>query len=53
MNLQTIVVLLIVLAAAVYAGAQIRRKVKAFAPKDASCGADCGCSGDAKKTYGR
>lgn len=43
MNAQTIVVLLIVLAAAFYVGWQIKRKIKAFKPKEASCGANCGC----------
>jgi hypothetical protein len=48
MDFQTIAVLLIVLAAMLYAGSQIWRKVKSFAPKTSSCASDCGCSSAAK-----
>jgi len=46
MNAQNIIVAVIVLGALLYVGNILRRKVRAFKPKDASCGADCGCGTD-------
>lgn len=43
MDIQIIIVALIILAAIAYAGNLARHKLKAFKPKDKSCGADCGC----------
>ena len=43
MDLQTVIVALIILAAILYAGRNVLRKMKAFKPKAKSCGADCGC----------
>ncbi len=48
MNVQNIIVALIVLAALLYVGNILRHKVKSFKPKDASCGADCGCESKSK-----
>jgi hypothetical protein len=48
MDLQTIIVVFIILAALVYAGNLARHKIKAFKPKSGSCGADCGCDGKVK-----
>jgi hypothetical protein len=48
MDLQTIIVILIVLAALVYAGNIFLGKIKSFKPKDNSCGADCGCESKVK-----
>jgi hypothetical protein len=45
---QTLIVVLILFAAAGYFGAMIYRKVRAFAPQS-GCGDDCGCNGQAKK----
>ncbi len=50
MNLQNIIVVLIILAAILYAGNILRQKVKSFKPKDNSCGADCGCEGKKAET---
>jgi hypothetical protein len=43
MDLQTIIVALIILAAVLYAARNVMRKLKAFKPKKKSCGTDCGC----------
>lgn len=48
MDIQTIIVGLIIGAALIYAGNILRHKVKAFKPKDNSCGADCGCESKTK-----
>jgi hypothetical protein len=48
MELQSIIVALIILTALVYAGNILRHKIKAFKPKDNSCGADCGCDSKTK-----
>jgi len=48
MDIQTIIVVFIIVAALVYTGNILRHKIKAFKPKGKSCGADCGCSGNAK-----
>lgn len=48
MDVQTIIVAAIVLAALAYAGQMLWRKVKTFSPKNSSCGADCGCEGNSK-----
>jgi hypothetical protein len=47
MDIQTIAVSMIILAATLYGGVQIWRKVKAFSPKT-SCDSDCGCSSSMK-----
>ncbi|HEX2076910.1 MAG TPA: FeoB-associated Cys-rich membrane protein [Longimicrobium sp.] len=47
MDVQTLVVLLIVLAAAAFIGGRVRRTVRsarATAGGGKSCGSDCGCS---------
>jgi hypothetical protein len=43
MDFQIIIVALIILAALLYAGRNVWRKLKAFKPKQKSCGTDCGC----------
>ncbi|HEY8559968.1 MAG TPA: hypothetical protein VIL74_06165 [Pyrinomonadaceae bacterium] len=43
MDIQTVIAAFIILGALLYAGGLIRNKIKAFQPKTASCGADCGC----------
>jgi hypothetical protein len=43
MDLQFIIVALIIVAAMLFAGNAVRRKIKAFKPKTDSCGAGCGC----------
>jgi len=48
MDLQTIIVALIILAAALYAGRIFLSKVKAFKPKSGACGSDCGCESKTK-----
>jgi len=48
MDFQTIIVAVIILAALVFAGNSLRRKIEAFKPKANSCGADCGCGGREK-----
>lgn len=48
MNTQNIIVALIVLGALVYAGSVLRHKIKAFKPKENSCGAGCGCQSNSK-----
>ena len=48
MDIQTIIVALIILAAMLYAGNLLRHKIKAFRPKDNSCGADCGCESNSR-----
>jgi len=48
MDIQTIIVLLIVGAALIYAANLLRHKIKAFKPKNNSCGSDCGCESRAK-----
>lgn len=48
MTLQTIIVLVIIAAAVVYAGSTLYKKRRAFSTK-AGCGDDCGCSGGSKK----
>jgi hypothetical protein len=48
MDIQTIIVVLIIVGALVYAGNILRHKIKAFKPKDNSCGTDCGCESKAK-----
>jgi hypothetical protein len=48
MDIQNIIVGLIILAALFYAGNILRQKIKAFKPKDNSCGADCGCESKTK-----
>ncbi|MEP6902028.1 MAG: FeoB-associated Cys-rich membrane protein [Actinomycetota bacterium] len=48
MNIQSIIVGIILLAAFIYVGNILRQKVKSFKPKDASCGADCGCGAKEK-----
>lgn len=47
MDTQTIIVLLIILAAILYAGSSLVRKRRSFSPKSA-CADDCGCSGGTK-----
>ena len=48
MNFQNIIVAIIILAALVYVGTMLWNKMKSFAPKDSSCGADCGCEAKVK-----
>jgi hypothetical protein len=48
MDIQTVIVILIIVAAFVYAGNAVRHKISAFKPKDNSCGADCGCESKSK-----
>lgn len=48
MNIQTIIVSLIILAAIFYAGNVLWLKIKAFKPKNGACGADCGCESKVK-----
>ena len=48
MDIQTIIVILIVGAALIYAGNIVRHKIKAFKPKNNSCGTDCGCESKSK-----
>ncbi|MEQ1603610.1 MAG: FeoB-associated Cys-rich membrane protein [Pyrinomonadaceae bacterium] len=48
MNVQTIIALAIILAAALYAGRVMAKRVRSFSPKT-GCGDDCGCNGASKK----
>jgi len=48
MNIQTVIVALIILAALVYAGNLLRHKLSAFKPKNKTCGSDCGCGDQLK-----
>jgi hypothetical protein len=48
MDIQNIIAALIIFAAFVYAGNLLRHKIKAFKPRDNSCGADCGCESNPK-----
>jgi hypothetical protein len=48
MDLQNIITALIIVAAFLYAGNLVRHKIKAFRPKNDSCGADCGCAAKEK-----
>lgn len=48
MDIQTIIVIFIIGAAVFYAGVQGRQKIKAFQPKNKSCGTDCGCESRVK-----
>lgn len=45
---QNIIAAVIILAALLYVGDVLRRKIKAFRPKNDSCGVDCGCSAEKK-----
>jgi flagellar basal body-associated protein FliL len=47
MDIQIIIVMIIVFAAAAYVGQMIWRKAKSAA-KNSSCAADCGCESKAK-----
>ncbi|MDQ3798365.1 MAG: FeoB-associated Cys-rich membrane protein [Acidobacteriota bacterium] len=47
MDIQTIIVAIIILGAAVYVGQAIWQKAKSAAKNSTACAADCGC--DAKK----
>ena len=47
-DLQTIIVGLILIAAAIYAGTMLRRKADAFSTKS-DCGDNCGCSAGSAK----
>jgi hypothetical protein len=47
MNIQSMMVIVIVVAAIVYAGVTLRKRSRAFAPK-AGCGDDCGCNDGGK-----
>ncbi|MBK6723813.1 MAG: FeoB-associated Cys-rich membrane protein, partial [Acidobacteria bacterium] len=49
MNIQTIIVIAIIIAAALYAGSLVAKRVLSFSPKK-GCGTDCGCNG-ASKNY--
>ncbi len=49
MNIQTIIVALIIIAALLYAGNILRQKISSFKPKTGSCGSDCGCESKPKK----
>lgn len=46
MDTQQIIAIVIVLAALLYVGSMLTKKIKAFSPKK-NCGSDCGC--EAKK----
>ncbi|MFT3745581.1 MAG: FeoB-associated Cys-rich membrane protein [Pyrinomonadaceae bacterium] len=48
MNLQTIIVIAIIIAALAYAAVMIKKRVRSFSPKP-GCGDDCGCNGASKK----
>jgi hypothetical protein len=48
MDAQILIVSAIILAAVIYGGLMIWKKVKSFSPKDASCGANCGCGSGSK-----
>lgn len=43
MDLQFIIVALIIVAALLFAGNSVHRKIRSFKPKAGSCGAGCGC----------
>jgi len=47
MDTQTIIVSVIILAAVIYVGLMIWRKVKSFSPKGV-CGSGCGCESGSK-----
>ncbi|MBK6590951.1 MAG: FeoB-associated Cys-rich membrane protein [Acidobacteria bacterium] len=47
MNIQTIIVIAIIIAAALYAGSLVAKRVLSFSPKK-GCGTDCGCNGASK-----
>lgn len=47
MDIQALIVVAIVVAAVVYAGAMFLRKTKAFSPKS-KCADDCGCGSKTK-----
>lgn len=48
MDMQTLVVITILVVAIGYAGFLVVKKTKAFSPKS-GCGTDCGCNGASKK----
>jgi hypothetical protein len=48
MDIQLLIVLLVLLVAAAFAGRAIYRRSRSFSPKS-SCDADCGCGGKTKK----
>ncbi len=47
--MQGIIAGIIVLSALAYIAVILRRKIRAFSPKK-TCGADCGCGGEKKRT---
>ncbi|MDQ2745794.1 MAG: FeoB-associated Cys-rich membrane protein [Acidobacteriota bacterium] len=48
MNIQSLIVAVIVIAALAYVGQIIWRKARSFSSKS-GCASDCGCSGSAKR----